>query len=551
VHDAPDAAAPPPWLKGPVHVLLAGRPDEHDRRIHIERAPAYGLVGEEADVSYRVERLGPAQVPEGAGERAMVHFRVDGIDAGTMDVPVGVTQELPLPIRHAGATVLEIEAEPAAGEISAANNRAAVVVNGVRERLRVLLVSGQPHPGERTWRNLLKSDPAVDLVHFTILRPPEKDDATPLKELSLIVFPVQELFEAKLPEFDLIILDRYVVRGILPTPYYARIADYVRKGGAVLVAVGPEFAGSQSVFRTPLGDVLPVAPLDRVIEQAFRPEVTETGARHPVTSGLPGASVGGDAEAVEAGSGPAWGQWFRLVAGQARSGLTLMTGPQDRPLLVVDRSGEGRVAQFLSDHIWLWARGFDGGGPQTELLRRLVHWLMKEPDLEEETLQARLADGRLQVQRRSLQPGDVEVTVTDPSGASRPLLLEDGADGIARGELDAARAGLWRVTDGTHTALAASGRLDPPELSDLRASPDRLAPLAERTGGAVVWLTDGIPEFRRVAPGRDAFGRGWLGLQRNQATTVTGLAEVPLLPALLLLAATLGALAGAWWREGR
>ena len=410
-------------------------------------------------------------------------------------------------VRHAGPVVLELEVDAAGDEVSTLNNHTAVVVNGVRERLRVLLVSGQPHPGERTWRNLLKSDPSVDLVHFTILRPPEKDDGTPLKELSLIVFPVQELFETKLADFDLVVFDRYVVRGLLPTPYYARIAEYVRQGGALLVAIGPEFAGGQSLFRTPLGDVLPIRPTDRVFEQAFRPRITDVGQRHPISSGLPGETVAGDADLAEPSSGPTWGRWFRLIEGEAQKGTTLMTGIEGRPLLVVDRVGEGRVAQLMSDHIWLWARGLEGGGPHVEILRRLAHWLMKEPELEEEHLQGRVIDGRLLVERRSLSPGNVDVTVTDPSGHSRGLTLEDGHDGLARGEVKAEEAGLWRISDGVRTAFAAAGRIDPPELTDFRATPERLSPLIELTGGGTAWIEDGIPEFRRTPAGRDAAGR--------------------------------------------
>ncbi|MFO1113301.1 MAG: hypothetical protein U1E33_02605 [Rhodospirillales bacterium] len=547
VHDVP-APGSARWLTAPLHLLLTGRPDERDRRLAIEQAPAFGLVDQHVEVAFRVEDSGG---PSSDAGRARVDLRIDGTATGSIDVAPGQTAKVPVAIRHPGPTVLELEVQPAAGEISTLNNRAAVVINGVRERLRVLLVSGQPHPGERTWRNLLKSDPAVDLVHFTILRPPEKDDATPLRELSLIVFPVQELFENKLYDFDLVVLDRYVVRGILPTPYYGRIAEYVRQGGALLAAVGPEFASAQSLFRTPLGEVLPASPTGRVIEQAFRPEVSDVGHRHPVTSGLPGERPSGDSEADDEGD-PTWGRWFRLVEGQANAGTTLMTGADAEPLLVVDRVGEGRVAQLMSDQIWLWARGFEGGGPQAELLRRLAHWLMKEPELEEEHLEARIADGRLSVRRRSLASDPMEVQVTDPSGATTALRLEDGADGIARGEMRATQNGLWRISDGVHTALAAAGRLDPPEMTDLRATASRLAPLVSATGGGTAWIADrGLPDLRRVASGRPAAGDGWLGVQRNQAYAVTGVAEVPLLPALLLLATALGGLAGAWWREGR
>lgn len=547
VHDVPQPGSAP-WLNAPVHLLLTGRKDERDRRIVIEQAPAYGLVDRQVDIGYRVEQVGPAPDEHG---RARIRMRVDGEDSGSVDAEIGHSETLPVSIRHAGPTVLELEVEAATDEVSTANNRAAVVINGVRERLRVLLISGQPHPGERTWRNLLKSDPSVDLVHFTILRPPEKDDATPLKELSLIVFPVQELFETKLRDFDLVVFDRYVVRGILPTPYFSRIADYVRQGGALLVAVGPEFAGPQSLSRTALGDILPASPSDRVIEQAFRPQITEVGRRHPVTSELPGETAAGDADVEETTPGPTWGRWFRMSDGEAKSGSTLMTGSAGRPLLLVDRVEKGRVAQLMSDHIWLWARGYEGGGPHGELLRRLAHWLMKEPELDEEHLAGRVSNGRLLVERRSLSTGDVDITITDPTGQTQHVRLEAGEDGIARGEIAAEQAGLWRIDDGVHTALAAAGRINPPELMDLRATPERLAPLIEATRGGFAWLADGLPEFRRTAPGRDAAGRGWFGLQRNDAYAVAGRTEVPLLPALLLLAATLGTLAGAWWREAR
>lgn len=548
IHDVP-APGSALWLNAPVHLLLTGSKSEGDRRMVVEHVPAFGLVDQEVEVTYRVEQVGAGAAADDASAR--VRMRIDGEEYRTAYARIGSSEKVSLVVRHAGPVVVELEVEPAVNEVSTLNNRTAVVINGVRERLRVLLVSGQPHPGERTWRNLLKSDPSVDLVHFTILRPPEKEDATPLKELSLIVFPVQELFETKLADFDLVVFDRYVVRSILPMPYYARIADYVRQGGALLLAVGPEFAGGQSLFHTPLGEVLPTIPTDRVFEQAFRPQITDVGRRHPITSGLPGETVARDADMAEASSEPTWGRWFRFVDGEVKSGTTLMTGVGGRPLLVVDRVGEGRVAQLMSDHIWLWARGLEGGGPHAELLRRLAHWLMKEPELEEEHLQGRVTNGRLNVERRSLLPGNVDVTITDPSGDKRLLSLEAGDDGLARGEVKAEEAGLWHISDGVRTALAAAGRISPPEYDDLRATPDRLSPFIEATGGGIAWLEDGLPEFRRTSLGRKAAGRDWLGMQRNNAYTVSGLLEVPLLPAIIFLAAALGVLAGAWWREGR
>jgi hypothetical protein len=247
----------------------------------------------------------------------------------------------------------------------------------------VLLVSGEPHAGERAWRNLLKSDAAVDLVHFTILRPPEKQDGTPISELSLIAFPTRELFVEKIDEFDLIIFDRYQNRGVLPVLYYDYIARYVEEGGALLVAAGPELAGAESIAETPLAPALPALPTGDVTLSGYYPRLSDDGRRHPVTRDLPGGGI----------EPPGWGRWFRTVGVRDTTGDEVMRGADGQPLLVLNRYGEGRVAMLLSDHGWLWARGFEGGGPHVALYRRIAHWLMQEPSLEEEACAPRRSAG--------------------------------------------------------------------------------------------------------------------------------------------------------------
>ena len=538
VHDAP-AEGTPSWLPAPVHVLLTGAPGERDRRVVIEQAPAYGLVGTPVSLRYRIDDLG-AQDPPVAG-RVPVHFSVGGTMKGTALATPGRSEALSFTLDHAGPTAVEIEVEPLADEVATRNNRAAVVINGVRDRLRVLLVSGQPHLGERTWRNLLKSDPAVDLVHFTILRPPDKDEFTPLRELSLIVFPVQELFEKRLHDFDLIVFDRYGEHGVLIDTYYDAIARYVEQGGALLIASGTEYAGPMSLFHTGLRPVLPAVPTGRSIEKPFVPTVTELGHRHPMTAGLPAA---GEA------SGTGWGPWFRLIEAGAERGRILMTGADGRPLLIVDRVGDGRIAQLMSDQVWLWARGYQGGGPYVELIRRMAHWLMKEPELEEDAIKATIADGRLSIERRSLEANSGPVRVTTPLGEGHDIALEDRGDGVAAASVDAAEPGLYRVEADGNTAVAVAGGLNVSEFADLRASDERLQAVAGASGGSVSWLKDGLPQIREVAKGRIAAGRGWMGLQRNHAFVVTGTSETPLLPGLLLVALALGSLMLAWWREG-
>jgi hypothetical protein len=536
IHDVPATLADL-GFKAPVHTLLAGTADEGDRRLLITKAPAYGIVDQEIQLSLRVDDLGG-----NGGGRANVTLFQDGQHKQDLTLPIGVEHELSLKLDRAGPTVLEFKVDRGPKELSLANNSAVTVINGVRDRLRVLLISGDPHPGERTWRNILKSDPAVDLVHFTILRPPEKQDGTPINELSLIAFPIRELFEVKLDEFDLVIFDRYRQRGVLPRAYFDNIARYVEGGGALLDAAGAGTEGALGLTMSPLQVVLPTEPSGQIVEAGFRPQLTAAGKKHPVTAGLDGGR----------GDKPSWGRWFRIIQGNATRGVTVMSGADNAPLLILDRVGEGRVAQLMSDQIWLWSRGFEGGGPQAELLRRIAHWLMKEPELEEEDLRAVVIDGRLEITRRSLGDQPKQVDVTTPSGEAKQVALTADESGRATGAIAAEEDGLYRVTDGTRTAFAASGDLNPLELADLRSTDTAVSPLAEASGGGIFRLADGgLPQIRRVRADRDTAGSGWLGLKANEDHIVTGVDQVPLLPAILLLLLGLGMTVTAWWREGR
>ena len=214
VHDTP----PPEQmvLKAPLHVLVAGERGEQDRKLSIVSASRFTIVKQTADITVRVDDFGGAQT----GTVANVSLSVDGQPMGTRTVTIGRDASIKVPITHAGENIMELGVDAGPSELTLQNNRAVVTVSGVRDRLRVLLISGQPHAGERVWRNLLKADPSVDLVHFTILRPPEKQDNTPLNELSLIAFPTNELFSEKLGSFDLVIFDRYGEQGILPLNYF-------------------------------------------------------------------------------------------------------------------------------------------------------------------------------------------------------------------------------------------------------------------------------------------------------------------------------------------
>ncbi len=534
VHDVPTDASKS-GIGGPLHALLTGGKTERDRRVVIDQAPRFGIVGKEQTIRFHVEDIG------GDGAPVAVTVRLAGREPQNANIAPGSIVEFSFPIDHGGQNIAEIEAEPMPGEISAQNNRAIAVMEGIRDRLRVLLISGEPHPGERTWRNLLKADASVDLVHFTILRPPEKQDGTPIKELALIAFPTRELFVEKLDEFDLIIFDRYRRQAVLPLAYLANVADYVNRGGAVLIASGPDFAASDGLYATPLADIVAAPPTGRVIEGAFRPQLTALGRRHPVTRMLPGGE----------GETPTWGRWFRLIDSEPAAGDVVMSGSEERPLLVLSRRGEGRVAQLLSDHGWLWARGYDGGGPQTELLRRAAHWLMKEPDLEEEALGGRQEGRQLVIERRTMADQVAPVTVTLPSGKTAAVELTEQSPGQWQGRLDIAEPGLHRLADGKLEAVAAAGNADAREAADVIATANRLAPVAKATGGGIAWLEDGMPRVVKAAAGRQTSGAGWIGFKANGAYRVTAITEIPLFATLLSLGALLLVVCAMWYREGR
>jgi hypothetical protein len=540
IHDVPrDATAE--QLPGPLHVLLTGEHNEVDRRLIVESAPSYGIVGKPLQITLRIDD--GAATP---GQTARVQIRRDGGEPQTLRLPVNSPQNIDFTLEHGGQTLFEIVVEQGQRELTLDNNRAVVAINGVRDRLRVLLVTGEPHPGERTWRNLLKSDPAVDLIHFTILRPPEAQDFTPVNELSLIAFPIRELFEVKLNEFDLIIFDRYRRRDVLAQVYLDNIVRYVRNGGALMVATGPTLNSPGNLFNSPIGQILPGVPTGTTYEEGFKPHLSEAGHRHPVTADLPGADA----------ADPSWGRWFRQIDTEPRRGQVLMNGVNDRPLLILDRVGDGRVAQIMSDHIWLWARGFEGGGPHAELLRRIAHWLMKEPELEENDLRASVRGNMIDIMRRSLEADGRSVEVTSPSGAKQSVALTEGKGGRSTGSIEAKEPGLYHITDGTKVALAAVGALNPIELADVRTTEELVKPVVVASGGQVLWLTDGQPDIRRVRPGREAgarepSGRGWIGFRANGDYIVAGVTQLPLLPGLVLFALALGMLVLAWRREGR
>ena len=530
----------------PFHSIIIGEEKARDRRISAIVAPKYGLVGEQAEFELRVDD------PGFEGERANIEIKLNGETKARFPATIGNRISIPIEIERRGPNTVELTVRAAEGELTLNNNVFVAEILGIRDRMQVLLVTGEPHNGGRSWRNLLKSDPAVELVQFTILTNPRvKNTNARQGELSLIAFPTRQLFEEKLDEFDLIIFDHFRRRfapsrsgrstPILSPVYLQNVARYVDDGGALLIATGPAFAEKESIYRSPLSAVLPTRPTGETTKETFKPELNEKGRRHPITSSFAGKED------------QSWGKWFRIIDNKPISGDVLMEGPDAAPLLVIDKIGEGRVAMLMSDQAWLWSKGFDGGGPYSEMFRRTAHWLMGEPDLDAEKLTATAENGLLAIERRTLEDRAQTVVVEKPDGTKETIRLSKTANGIYRGSVKSAGQGAYRLASGDVTTITAIGSLNPKEYAKLQPTTEILTPLAEGTGGGLfpTELSASLPAIRRIKAGKTAKDADWMGLVAHEDYAVRSSKRSPLAPGWLFFALALLSMGGAWLREGK
>lgn len=546
-HDVIDATASVMPDGIPFHAVIIGDPDARDRRISAVTAPKFGVVGELADFELRVDD------PGFEGERAQIEVRLNGERKARFPITIGQTLSVPLEIEQRGRNTVEMTVVPAeTGELTLNNNIFIAEISGIRDRMRVLLITGEPHIGGRSWRNLLKSDPSIDLVQFTILTQPRvKNTNAGDRELSLIQFPRRQLFEERLDDFDMIIFDQYQRRDIprsnglreptIPQRYFSNIARYVEDGGALLLATGPAFPSEDSLYLTPLVSVLPTRPTGQTLAEPFRPELNDKGRLHPITRSFAGRDD------------QTWGPWFRAIENDPLSGNVLMEGPDGTPLFIIDRVGKGRVAMLMSDQAWLWAKGYEGGGPYQEMFRRTAHWLLGEPDLDAETLTARAENEQLIVERRTLDTAPETARVVLPDGTSAEIAMTEVENGYYTGAMALGGLGAYRLDHGDLSTIAAVGMLNPTEYAQLLPTLDILSPLSDATGGATRMIglnTDGIPNIRRIKSG-DLSGGNWIGIRDNDSYTVTRSKRRPLAPPLVFFLAFFAALAWGWMREAK
>lgn len=541
IHDVPRITPSSKPLPFPVHGIITGKKQEKDRVLKIIEAPSYGIVGKESRITLRVDDIVNEKAVDGAPVQiTLKHDTQENI----VNAKTGQDVNLILPITHAGQNVFILEITGLDGEISKANNTQAIVINGVRDRLKVLLVSGQPHNGGRMWRNILTSDPSVDLVHFTILRDPSKRDNTPQSELSLIAFPIRELFEVKLYDFDLVIFDRFSRTNILPPRYFSNIANYVLNGGAFLESSGPGYASDLSIFNTSLNSILPTKPKNLTIKKPYLPKLSQIGKTHPVTSTL--------AQLEEKSVDAPWVEWYRQVDTTALRGDVLMNGVNEKPLLILDRVGEGRVAQFTSDHLWLWARGHKDGGPQAELLKRTIHWLMKEPDLEENALSLSQAGSQILIKKRHLSDTQTSIDVTKPDGVTKTITMNAKAGEFAEHILEIDQLGVYTFRDKDITRYFVVGDVNPKEYQDTLSTTSKIDHFIASSKGKTLRLEDmASTQIQTVSGRRKMHGYKWLGVLKSNAYKVTSTKSIPLLPDRMALIGLIMLAALMWWRESK
>jgi hypothetical protein len=532
IHDIPENTKDAEQL-GPVHAMIVGGEEEIDRNIEIQQAPSFSIIDQKVEMRVQVNDPVAKTVP--------VDITINGEAQTAQTVKVGEPQMISFTLKRRGDNLIVLSVNGIPNELTLANNLASARISGVQDRLRVLLVTGEPHAGARVWRDLLKSDPAVDLVHFTILRPPSKSDNVPIEEIALIAFPKPQLFREKLDEFDLVIFDHELRPSVLEEAYLDRVARYVEKGGALLIAAGPPYPGSYLLYNTPLGGVLPGRATGEVVDGKFTPQLTALGKRHSVTATLPTDG---------------WGPWMRYMKLEQGHSEALMQTPDGHPLLLLNRVGQGRVASVMSDQLWLWARGFEGGGPYAELIRRTAHWLMKEPELEEELLEIEAgASPELKATLHTLSDSPPKLEVLGPDGTKAESEWSLVSPGHYQSIMPAKELGLYRATSGKLSAVTLRGPTHPREYLDLRSTPDKIQPLATATLGGVFKLgadgTPNVPRMQRVGDRGNAAGSDWFGLRQRGAYAVRATESTTLLPGVvgMLLACVFMMLA--WRREGR
>ena len=309
-------------------------------------------------------------------------------------------------------------------------------------------------------------------------------------------------------------------------------------GGALLDASGPSYAGPYSLSLSPLQNILPTEPTGDVVLQEFIPIMTNYGERHPVTANLKD-NISNN-----------WGPWYRMVEGITIAGDVLLEGPEARPLLVLNRVGQGRVAQILSDQSWVWTKPGSNKGPQADLLRRLVHWLMKEPELEENELSARIDNNTILITKNSLILDNKPIISISPDNTKKEIILEDIGKGKQIGKILSPQEGTWKFSSGNSKITLIVGNSNASEYLDVRTTDNIVEPIVEFTSGSINWVNnENLPKIRHLPKSKLVENNDHIKLVKNEKYFVKSLQQSTLTPWYLILVLSLFLLFLAWYRE--
>jgi uncharacterized membrane protein len=420
------------------------------------------------------------------------------------------------------------------------NNERPFLVRVVRDRMRVLHVSGRPSWDQRFLRGFLKRDPSIDLISFFILRSVHDLTMSDPSELALIPFPTDELFRQHLTSFDLIVLQDFDYAPYQMAPYLPLIRDYVRQGGGLAMVGGSLSFDGGGYAETALAEVLPVKirPSDtdgaKVVEGAFSPEPAPALVHHPLLELYPDpAQTFAAFRALEPLQGA------NDLLGVREGGIALLEHPRARtqrgermPVLAVGTYTRGRVLAFGTDTSWHWSMPTAGrGGDPSAYDRfwdRAIRWLTRDPLLEPSSVATdresygpgaqmaisglardaayqpvRHGELRLVLLGADDQPLSTQVVRSDDAGHLSTTLRAPERPGVYhavlyRGESELARSALLVELSGI-------------ELAKPSPNPKLLEQLARSTGGRYVARPEDAPSLSAF----DATRSTALGIERH------------------------------------
>ncbi len=523
--------------KTPIHYILVGNKNEKDRILKTTNIPKYAVLGKKYEIFVNIK-----DNTEKKNLKTDFYLNEQLID--TKYLFPNKNYEIPLPTLSIGKNILEIRTEETDIEISKLNNYQIHEINGIQDKLKVMLISGEPNMGLRNLRNILNSDPNIELLHFTILRPPTKRDLTPVKELSLIPFPTQELFDADISKFNLIIFDQYGLQGILPPKYLDNISKFVVSGGALLDIVGRKYLTKDSLINSPIKQILPTIPLKNISNKRFRPELTKVGKRHPITNKLKNNY-----------KEKSWGEWTNYTRSQLNSGKALLHYEND-PLLALDNVGKGRVVQILSSDSWIWQKSLNDKGPLIELIRNIIQWLLKNPKLEENFINLNKDNNLIKIKLNSISSGDINAKIVTPSKEALKLKLIDKGNGIFEGEFKSLERGKFQITWKDKTKYFIINDMNNKEVEEITATDYKIKSYTEKNNTFtknfnIFWKDRSTPKILRIYNNKILGGKNWIGVVEKNVPKISENSKQKLLNWYIIFMLLIFLIFISWYKEGR